>query len=149
MSCHVEWQEWHSMWMHVPKKKGEMSWEVNYKSYKSLTKCCLSVLALKHLFGMLMKWTCLLLCRPSEGAKCKLTCSRLFYSQPKALKVWGRDELYEVDLEIVTASSSEFWFVDGFSHIFWHTKWNVFPCMSTYEVKSIINMGEHQSCVIR
>ena len=32
------------------KKKGEMSWEVNYKSYKSLTKCCLSVLALKHLF---------------------------------------------------------------------------------------------------
>ena len=28
------------------------------------------------------------------------------------------DELYEVDLEIVTASSSEFWFGDGFSHIF-------------------------------
>ena len=28
------------------------------------------------------------------------------------------DELYEVDLEIVTATSSEFWFGDGFSHIF-------------------------------
>lgn len=28
------------------------------------------------------------------------------------------DGLYEVGLEIVTASSSEFWFGDGFSHIF-------------------------------
>ena len=28
------------------------------------------------------------------------------------------DELYEVDIEIVTASSSEFWFGDEFSHIF-------------------------------
>jgi hypothetical protein len=44
------------------------------------------------------------------------------------------DKLYEVDLEIVTVSSSEFWFGDGF-HIYILTQ-HFSLCMSTYEVRS-------------